>query len=182
MEQLVRELLYSEVELMMDYFFSADDDFLIGMGADPKKLPSREDWLERLKTDFSKDKKDKGFYYLGWEYKGKLVGHSNINNINYAKEACAHLHLWDKDLRQSGLGRFFFQESIHRFFAEFPLKRIICEPYAKNPAPNKTLAKLGFEFEKSYVTVPGLINFEQEVNRWQVTREQFSIQNSSFQS
>jgi hypothetical protein len=36
------------------------------------------------------------------------------------------------------------------------------------------LAKVGFTFVKKYVTVPGIINFEQEVNRWQMSREQFA--------
>ena len=45
--------------------------------------------------------------------------------------------------------------------------------YAENPGPNRTLAKLGFRLIKRYRTVPGIINFEQEVNRyvmdWPVT-------------
>ena len=44
-----------------------------------------------------------------------------------------------------------------------------------NPAPNKTLARVGFEFVKEYVTVPGSINFEQPVNRWEMTREKYKI-------
>jgi [ribosomal protein S5]-alanine N-acetyltransferase len=36
------------------------------------------------------------------------------------------------------------------------------------------LAKVGFTFVKKYVTVPGVINFEQEVNRWHMSREHFA--------
>jgi hypothetical protein len=42
-----------------------------------------------------------------------------------------------------------------------------------NPAPNKTLEKIGFTFIKSHTCVPGYLNFEQEVNRWEMTHETF---------
>jgi hypothetical protein len=41
-----------------------------------------------------------------------------------------------------------------------------CEPYADNPAPNRVLVKTGFRFIARYRTTPGVINFEQEVNRY----------------
>lgn len=60
------------------------------------------------------------------------------------------------------------------------LKNIYCEPYAQNPAPNKTLAKAGFLFVKKYTTIPGYLNFEQEVNQWLMTQEKFtSLENLS---
>lgn len=36
---------------------------------------------------------------------------------------------------------------------------------------NKTLVKLGFEFIRKYKTRPGWINFEQEVNRYELKKE-----------
>ena len=59
------------------------------------------------------------------------------------------------------------------YFKNLQLKKLICEPYALNPAPHKTLEKLGFQFEKEYVTVPGSINFEQPVKRWVLSFESY---------
>lgn len=59
------------------------------------------------------------------------------------------------------------------FFEKLELKKIYYEPYALNTAPNKTLKKAGFEFVKKYVTTPGFLNFEQDVNQWQMTYEKF---------
>jgi len=59
------------------------------------------------------------------------------------------------------------------FFERLELWRIRCEPYAANPAPNKILAKTGFQFVKTWRTKPGWLNFEQEVNLWDLTREQW---------
>jgi len=37
----------------------------------------------------------------------------------------------------------------------------------------KVLKKIGFTFVKKHTTIPGSLNFEQEVNRWKLTKEMF---------
>ena len=83
-----------------------------------------------------------------------------------------HLHLWNSRLRKNGLGFELIKRSIPIFFKEFQLKTLFCEPYANNIAPNKTLIKLRFEFIKTYETTPGWINFQQMVNRYELSAEQ----------
>jgi hypothetical protein len=58
------------------------------------------------------------------------------------------------------------RRSIEVFLRRFALAQLYCEPYAGNPAPNQVLAKVGFRFVRRYRTTPGLINSEQEVNRY----------------
>jgi RimJ/RimL family protein N-acetyltransferase len=65
------------------------------------------------------------------------------------------------------------KKSLPYFFNNLHLKTLYCEPYALNPAPNKTLPKVGFEFVKEYITVPGHLNFEQRVCLWQMKKAQF---------
>jgi hypothetical protein len=43
-----------EYELMLDYFYKADDTFLRGMGVDRLKLPERDQWLDALLADHEK--------------------------------------------------------------------------------------------------------------------------------
>ena len=71
------------------------------------------------------------------------------------------------------MGRQLVKLSLPFFFNLLHLERIWCEPYALNPAPNRTLEKVGFSFVKRYTTIPGSLNFEQEVNRWVLEREDF---------
>lgn len=89
------------------------------------------------------------------------MGHSSINKIKLGEEAHIHLHLWKSELRKAGLGMEFFKRSVNFFLREFRLKRLLCEPYAENPAPNRVLSKEGFKLVKRYRTIPGVINFEQ---------------------
>ena len=173
--RLVRECEIGEIDLVINYFLEADDAFLRGMGVEPSKMPTAVQWRQLVVDDRERPLQERQHYYLLWELDGLPVGHSNINAISYGQEAKMHLHLWQPQTRRSGNGTFFVRESIARYFEKFKLQRIICEPYALNPAPNRTLAKGGFEFIKRYETIPGWIAFEQEVNRWEMSRERWQL-------
>ena len=69
-------------------------------------------------------------------------------------------------MRRAGLGTEFLRRSLGVFLRRFALRRLYCEPYAENPAPNRILVKAGFRFIRRYRTIPGLINSEQDVNRY----------------
>jgi RimJ/RimL family protein N-acetyltransferase len=63
------------------------------------------------------------------------------------------------------------------YFENLKLKKLWCEPYALNIAPNKTLEKAGFHFIKEYTTVPSFICFEQPVKQWMISYEDFKMLN-----
>jgi [ribosomal protein S5]-alanine N-acetyltransferase len=155
-----------DYERMIDYFLTADDAFLEGMGVDRKKLPRREAWIESAMLDHKRINAEKERAYLAWIYKGPLIGHSSINGIKIGEEAFIHLHLWDSRLRKTGLGTKYFKASAAEFMRVFRLKRLYCEPYAENPAPNHVLVRSGFRFVKRYRRAPGAINYEQDVNQY----------------
>lgn len=161
-----------EYGLMVDYFIQSNDEFLRGMGIEPAKLPTREDWLEEVWDDHHKPGPEKDRMYLAWIYEGELVGHSSINKIQWGEEASIHLHLWKPHLRRNGMGAEFFRRSVQHFFKEPGLKKLYCEPYAGNPGPNAVLSKLGFTLVKTYRTIPGKTCFEQDVNRWELYGQQ----------
>ena len=85
-----------------------------------------------------------------------------------------HLHLWNNNSRQKGWGTTFVIKTIPFYFEKFDLQKLYCEPYALNPAPNKTMERIGFKFVKTYRTIPGWLNFEQQVNLWEMTLEKFT--------
>jgi RimJ/RimL family protein N-acetyltransferase len=159
-----------EYELMLDYFHKADDPFLRGMGVDRLKLPERDKWLEALLVDHEKPDKERDRFYLVWIFRGRRIGHSSINKIVPGTEAFIHLHLWNSQLRRAGLGTEFVRRSVNFYFERFNLKKLVCEPWAENLAPNRVLKKLGFAFVRRYRTTPGVIAYEQDVNRYELRR------------
>ena len=84
-----------------------------------------------------------------------------------------HLHLWKSQNHQRGHGTYFISQSISKYFEIFHLKYLFCEPHSLNSAPKKTLAKIGFDFDKVYEITSGWINFQQTVNRWVLTKEKW---------
>lgn len=173
MKLSVRELQLADIENIVDYFFNASADFLKGMGADKSKLPVKKEWMAKLKLELQKPYQQKEFYYIIWLIDNQLVGHSNVNNIELGESATMHLHLWENDKRKSGLGLEFLKLTLPYFFKNLYLKTLVCEPYSENIAPNRTLKKLGFKLVRTYETIPGLINFKQMVNRYELTNTEF---------
>jgi RimJ/RimL family protein N-acetyltransferase len=169
----VREMKENDIEQIVEYFTKATPEFLLGMGVDPDKLPSKEKWIGILKSDLRKINNEKENYYIIWQFDKQSIGHSKINKIKLGKEAYMHLHLWGKEKRQRGIGLQLLKETLPFYFKNFNLQKLFCEPHSLNPAANKTLVKIGFEFIKEYETTPGWIAFHQKVNRYVMTKDRF---------
>lgn len=169
----VRELQKNDIDLIIQYWLGSDSKFLQQMGVDINKIPGESEWKTMLTEQINQPIKGKKSYCIIWQIDKKPVGHSNINKIQFGEEAYMHLHLWTADTRRKGIGTELVKMTLPFFFKNFELKKLYCEPYALNPAPNKTLAKIGFEFIKEHKTIPGWLNFEQQVNLWELTYDRF---------
>ena len=102
----LREMQGSDIDFVINYFHSASPEFLNGMGADPNKLPSIEEWRKLLLGQLKKPLTSKEFYYIIWIIDQEPFAHSNINGIKYGKEAYMHLHIWDGSKRRKGMGEY----------------------------------------------------------------------------
>ncbi len=173
MDILVQKMEREDIESIVNYFLNASTDYLLGMGAEPSKLPDKATWTAYLETELSKENADKDIFYTIWQVNGKKIGHSNINNITFGQEANMHLHMWKPENRRKGIGTRLVGNSIAVFFKEFELEKIICEPYAFNPAPIKTLKRLNFKYERTYMTIPGTICFPQNVKRFVLSQQDY---------
>ncbi|HMG14449.1 MAG TPA: GNAT family protein [Saprospiraceae bacterium] len=162
----VREIQKEDIPLIVNYWMNADEKFLLGMGVDLTKIPTKKDFINFLSGQLALPIIGKQSFCMIWLLDEKPVGHSNINKIIYGQEAFMHLHIWDSNIRNMGHGIKWINLTIPHFFKNYKLKDLYCEPYALNPAPNKTMQRAGFEFVSSYITIPGSLNFEQEVNLW----------------
>lgn len=162
----VREIQPTDIPLVINYWRNSPPSFLEALGVDLSKIPSETELKKMLMTQITTPYEEKQSFCMIWVFENQAVGHSNINKIQFGDHAFMHLHLWDDSIRKKGLGSEFVKLTIPYFFKLFKLKKLFCEPYSKNPAPNKTLARCGFKLIDTYTCVPGSINFEQEVNLW----------------
>ncbi len=170
---IVREIESNDIDLIANYWLNSDPDFLTNMGVDLNKMPTRDKLINMLTEQINSPLNQKNSYALIWEVDGVPIGHSNVNGIDFGNLATMHLHIWKPDFRKKGLGAELVKKSLPFYFEKLKLNSLYCEPFAFNPAPNKTLEKVGFEFVKKYRTIPGSLNFEQEVNRWKLTKKNY---------
>ncbi len=173
MKLSIRECGAPDIDRIVGYFLDADLTVLDGMGVDPKKLPERAAWRDALLAEAERPLEQRERYYVIWEIDGVAVGHSNLSDIQFGVQAHLHIHMWATAARQRGSGAHLVRASIDRYFELFQIETLFCEPYALNPAANRTLPKVGFRFLESYDGVPGPIAYPQPVNCWQLTREQW---------
>jgi len=170
----VREMQVSDIDLITRYWLQSDHHFLKGMGVDVSKIPLKEDLQKMLTNQFQLPVEQRRSYCIIWEADGKPVGHCNTNPTHFGDYAYMHLHLWQPTERKKGMGLQLVKLTLPYFFEKLHLKQLYCEPYALNPAPNKTIPKAGFHLVKEYTTTPGALNFEQPVKQWLLTREKFN--------
>lgn len=129
--------------------------------------------MSMLAEQLNQSYKEKGSYCIVWLLNGEPVGHSNVNKIKFGEDAYMHLHMWKRDIRKKGLGAEMVKLALPYFFENLQLKKIYCEPYALNPAPDKTMEKVGFSFVKEHLSVPGSLNFEQQTKLWELTFDNY---------
>lgn len=165
-----RELRQSDIDLIADYWSQSTPEHLSGMGVDLEKLPARSDFVSVLSDQLDCAPDSRQSYCTIWEVDSQPIGHCNVNSIVFGEKANMHLHLWRPELRFRGRGADLVRMSLPFFFERLQLQDLYCEPYSKNRAPNRVLEKVGFDFLRTYTTVPGPINFEQDVNCWHLSR------------
>lgn len=170
---LVREMKEDDIAHFIRYWVDSSPEHLEGMGVDVNKRPTSEQIEGLVTSQIGLPMEEKKAYFLTWEKNGYPVGSAHVNQIAFGEQAFMHVHLWQSENRQKGIGRELVKQSLAFFFENLKLQQLLCEPYALNPAPNKTVEKLGFEFVKQHTTIPGASNFEQLVNLWKLTKEQY---------
>jgi RimJ/RimL family protein N-acetyltransferase len=166
----VREMTLGETGLVIDYYHSSMPEYLEMLGIDPTRLPPRPAWADRFKDLFALPIAERPNFYVVWLLDGRAVGFSSCDKINIGSHANMHLHVTEPQLRQSGIGAACVQRSADIYIKTFELQRLFCEPNAFNVGPNRTVQKAGFKYLKTYMTVPGPLNYHQAVTRWVLER------------
>ena len=173
MELVVREISKPDIQSIANYWSNAENDYLTGMGVDLAKMPSEDALKHMLENQIELPYDQKAALAIVACIDSKTIGHCNVNRIEFGNQAHMHLHIWHPDYRKQGFGKKMVEQALAIFFDRLNLETVWCEPYAHNPAPEKTLINVGFEFVKRYTTIPGSINFEQEVNQYKLSKTAF---------
>ena len=165
-ELVARQMTLCETDIVVDYFHGASHEFLKSLGVSPENLPDSDDWRAFYRAEYERPIERRRAILVLWELDGQPIGFSTADKIIFGEQAYMHLHILRPDQRRSGYGTVLVKETAKIYFGVLHIRRLYCEPYARNEAPNKTLRKAGFRYIKTYETTPGPLNFRQPVNRW----------------
>jgi RimJ/RimL family protein N-acetyltransferase len=165
-----REMVSTEVDLIIEYFQNATPEYLETLGVDPTRLPPVDAWRDRLRRECNLPANQRATVLVIWLSDDRPIGFSTSNKIRFGEQANMHLHVTDPERRNRGIGVECVRRSVDIYFERLRLKRLFCEPNAFNVAPNRTLQKAGFKYLKTHMTVPGSLNFHQAVTRWVIER------------
>jgi RimJ/RimL family protein N-acetyltransferase len=166
----VREMMSSEVNIIIQYFQDSTPEHLETLGVDPSRLPPAQSWRERLQRECTLPIEQRAMMLVIWLSDDQPVGFSTSDKIRYGEQAHMHLHVTEPERRHQGTGVECVRRSADIYFERLKLKRLFCEPNAFNVPPNRTLQKAGFKYLKTHMTVPGPLNFHQAVTRWVMER------------
>lgn len=173
---IVREAKKKDIQHIVGYWDNASTEDLLAMGIDVNNIDPLKNLGDRLEKQLALSYEEKTAFVMVAMMNEKLVGHCYVNDLIFGKEAFMHLHIWQSNSQKKGMGAEMVRQSIPHFFNKLKLQTLFCEPAAMNPAPNKTLKKVGFKFIKKHLTVPAGWTFQLEVNRWEMTLESFQNQ------
>jgi RimJ/RimL family protein N-acetyltransferase len=162
----VREMMLSEVGLIISYFHDASPEHLAMLGVDRSRLPDPAHWRELYRQEYARPNTERRTLMVVWELDAEPIGFSVADKIVHGREAHMHLHIVAPALRRSGHGTACVRLTARLYLGALALERLFCEPNAFNVAPNRTLQRAGFRYVKTYETIPGPLNYPQAVTRW----------------
>jgi RimJ/RimL family protein N-acetyltransferase len=161
-----------EARLVVGYFHGASDADLERMGVvDRARLPPGEEWTRKLEATLRGAEATAGSGYLAWLVDGQPVGFASLKNLKLGEGADMHLHMWSAPHRGQGHGAILFCLSVLEAFDRFRLSRVVCEPKASNPMPNRMLAKVGFPLAKTYHGASSELSRTTELNQYAIQRD-----------
>jgi RimJ/RimL family protein N-acetyltransferase len=167
----IRPLEQQDIPHILDYWLKATPEYLLAMGANAGRFPSRAEWQASLEKTLITPERQATNFYLIWLVDGRPIGFNSLKNIVYGDRGEMHLHVWDSASRGRGYGGPLFCLAAIEFFKRFALKQIYCEPSASNAPPNKLLRQIGFPLVLTHTTASSELSLVCEVNRYDIRRE-----------
>jgi RimJ/RimL family protein N-acetyltransferase len=167
----VRPLASEDFDGFIAYFTRASKADAERMGMAIERVPSASQLRSELEAMIATPVDRLRSFVLAWCVNNTAVGHSSLKDIEPGEVGSMHLHMWRADLRGQGYGPRLFCLSALDFYQRFKLKRIICEPKADNPIPNRMLQKIGFPLVLTHVAASSELAFVCELNRYDIKRD-----------
>lgn len=167
----VRWMQANDVDAIATYWTSASSADMQRMGVSQEHFPKPPALEASMMPYAGTPKPTADAAYIMWEIDGRTIGFSSLKHIAHPTIGGMHLHMWESVSRGRGYGAVLFAKSAVMFYEHFGLEKIVCEPSASNPMPNKMLQKIGFPLVKTYVGKSSALSAETTLNCYEIDPE-----------
>ena len=100
----VREMMATEVDLIINYFLNATPEYLETLGVDPTRFPPTQAWRDRFHREGQLPFNQRSVVPVIWLSDDRPVGFSTSDKILYGEQANMHLHVTEPGRRHQGVG------------------------------------------------------------------------------
>jgi RimJ/RimL family protein N-acetyltransferase len=171
MDLSVRPLAPEDFDGFINYWLGLSQPEIERLGVAIDRVPSATQMRSDLEAMLAAPNDGMRSFVLAWCINGEAIGHSSLKDVVPAESGSIHLHMWRADLRGKGHGGPLFCLAAVEFYQRFKLKRIICEPKADNPSPNRLLQRIGFPLISTRVGRSSELSTICKLNRYEIVRE-----------
>lgn len=166
----IRNIIPSDVPLIIKYFYHSPPGFIESIGVDPKKMGPPEEFERFMRERFATpEDKRTGVTIL---YNGEPVGQHSINPLVENDHGVFHAHIWDPSARGRGIGLQSYVLAGKLFVDRFNLKRVVYKTPKQNIASIRVKEKLGIRFLGEEVVSHGLVKEGTVAKVYEATREE----------
>ena len=167
----VRPLAEKDFDNFINYWGELSPADVERMGVAVDRMPSPAKMRADLEAMLAIPNERAESFVLAWCVNGQAIGHSSLKDIVPGDFGSIHLHMWRADLRGKGYGPGLFCLAVLDFYRRFNLKRMICEPKADNPAPNRLLQRIGFPLVSTRTGAGSDLGVICELHRYDIVRQ-----------
>lgn len=171
MDLSVRPLAAEDFDSFINYWLGLSQAEIDRLGIAIDRLPSAARMRSDLEAMLAAPDDSVRSFVLAWCIDREAIGHSSLKDIVPADSGSIHLHMWRADLRGKGHGSYLFSLAAVDSYKRFKLKRIICEPKADNPAPNRLLQRIGFPLISTRIGRSSELSRICKLNRYDIVRD-----------
>jgi RimJ/RimL family protein N-acetyltransferase len=171
MDLSVRPLAAQDFDLFINYWLGLSPAEIERQGIARDCLPTADRMRSDLEAMLTAPADSVRTFVLAWCINGEAIGHSSLKDIAPGEFGSMHLHIWRADLRGKGHGPHLFCLAAIDFYKRFKLNRIVCEPKADNPPPNRLLQRIGFPLASTRIGRGSELGATCKLNRYDIVRE-----------
>lgn len=171
MDLSVRPLATEDFDAFINYWLGLSQAEIERLGVAIDSLPSAARMRSDLEAMLAPPNDGVRSFVLAWCINGEAIGHASLKDIVPGDFGSIHLHMWRPELRGKGHGPQLFCLAAVDFYERFKLRRIICEPKADNPAPNRLLQRIGFPLISTRIGRSSELSVICKLNRYEIMRE-----------